>query len=749
MVGWAGCEDDNCLSLCLLSLLATLACGVLFGRALVRVAWPNIVRTAIWFRVQAIVWGRTARHVFMGLGSNPVAYARTQVSVWNLLQLEANHLRDFYWSRWLGLEGDDAYKGGLKHVDTARTGIPKKAAKVGGSEGGMGAKDVPVVKDVVLIGGGHAHAYVLKNFGMNPLPGVQLTLISRDIMTPYSGMLPGHVAGLYTAEECHIDLVRLARFAGARLVHAEACGIHAGTVMLKGDRPSIAFDVLSIDIGSSPRMAPVLPPLSARTDADESTSRTSEEPDLEEMKVVELRQLLKSRGLATTGRKAELILRLQENISTPAVPGELSSTGATPSSNQGHNSGTGSPSACVTPVKPIDGFSARWTVIVQRVLNTVEPVALVVVGGGAGGVELALSIHARLRRDLAAAGKDPDLLTVTLVTRGGRIMSSHSTATTVVFNDILASRGITVLLNHAVERVVGNVLECVNDAKVPFDECIWCTQAGAQSWLRDASPLDLDDNGFIRVSETLESTNVAGVFAAGDIASLPEPRAKAGVFAVRAGPVLTGNIRRAVLGRREELQPYHPQRTFLGIISTGSPEIAVASMGSMALPGRWVWELKDWIDRKWMAGYSHDLPDMSMTTPEPPEVARNAGPDALHALAHASMRCGGCGAKVGATVLSRVLARLQDRLHVRPEVLVGLNSPDDCAVVAPEPKMASVHTVDFFRSFTDDPFVFGRIAANHALSDCHAMCAEARTALAVAVVPFAVEEKVEEVCLLL
>jgi selenide,water dikinase len=75
---------------------------------------------------------------------------------------------------------------------------------------------------------------------------------------------------------------------------------------------------------------------------------------------------------------------------------------------------------------------------------------------------------------------------------------------------------------------------------------------------------------------------------------------------------------------------------------------------------------------------------------------------------------------------------------------VGLDSPDDCAVVAPEPTLASVHTVDFFRSFIDDPYVFGIIAANHALSDCHAMCAEARTALAIAVVPYAVESKVEE-----
>jgi len=91
-------------------------------------------------------------------------------------------------------------------------------------------------------------------------------------------------------------------------------------------------------------------------------------------------------------------------------------------------------------------------------------------------------------------------------------------------------------------------------------------------------------------------------------------------------------------------------------------------------------------------------------------------------------------------VLSRVMKKLKPQTVQRDEVLVGLDSPDDCAVVAPEPKLATVHTVDFFRSFMEDPYVFGAVAANHALSDCHAMCAEARTALAIAVVPYAVEQ---------
>ena len=111
----------------------------------------------------------------------------------------------------------------------------------------------PIVKDLVLIGGGHSHIAVLKRFGMTPLPGVRLTLISRGVDTPYSGMLPGVVAGHYLHEEAHIDLEVLARSANALAIFEEATGLDLDDrrVQLRG-RPSISYDLLSIDIGSTP-----------------------------------------------------------------------------------------------------------------------------------------------------------------------------------------------------------------------------------------------------------------------------------------------------------------------------------------------------------------------------------------------------------------------------------------------------------------------------------------------------------------
>ena len=123
----------------------------------------------------------------------------------------------------------------------------------------MHSPPLPATKDVVLIGGGHAHALLLLKWGMRPLAGARLTLINPGPSAPYSGMLPGFVAGHYQRDELDIDLVKLARFAGARLVLGAATAMDpvARQVQVSGRAP-IAYDLASLDVGITSDM-PDLP----------------------------------------------------------------------------------------------------------------------------------------------------------------------------------------------------------------------------------------------------------------------------------------------------------------------------------------------------------------------------------------------------------------------------------------------------------------------------------------------------------
>ncbi len=115
----------------------------------------------------------------------------------------------------------------------------------------------PDLMHLILLGGGHAQISVLKSLGMQPIEGLRITLVSRDRLTPYSGMLPGYIEGRYSKTESMIDLVRLAHFAGARFIHDHATGIDPDKHMLfLANHPPVHYDRLSVNIGSTPSLDP-------------------------------------------------------------------------------------------------------------------------------------------------------------------------------------------------------------------------------------------------------------------------------------------------------------------------------------------------------------------------------------------------------------------------------------------------------------------------------------------------------------
>ncbi|MDE2358778.1 MAG: selenide, water dikinase SelD, partial [Betaproteobacteria bacterium] len=389
-------------------------------------------------------------------------------------------------------------------------------------------------------------------------------------------------------------------------------------------------------------------------------------------------------------------------------------------------------------VKPIRRFNERWLALLARVREHAGPTTIAVIGAGAGGVELTLAMQYRLRSELVALGRDPDELRFRLFSAEPNILPTHNAAVRRVFERVLARRKVVIHRDSEVIAVTAAGLQVRGGEAQDADEIVWVTQAGGASWLRETG-LAVDGDGFIRVRDTLQSETDPLIFAAGDCASMPgRALEKAGVFAVRMAKPLAENLRRAVL--RRPLLAYRPQRRWLALISTGDRH-AVASRGEFCAHGAWVWRWKDWIDRRFMRRFN-ELPPMAEHRAASAEVVPLDDGERTQAISAIAMRCGGCGAKVGATVLSRALSNINP--IERDDVLIGLHMPDDAAVLRVPPGSALVHTVDFFRAFIDDPWLFGRIAANHALGDIFAMGGAPQSATAIATVPPGLESKVED-----
>ena len=470
--------------------------------------------------------------------------------------------------------------------------------------------------DLVLIGGGHAQIQVLKDFAMKPEPGVRLTLVTDVLDTPYSGMLPGYVEGAWSYKDMHINLLKLARFAGARLIHQPVKNLDLinKNIILYNDL-SIRYDILSINCGAA--------------------------PDLN------------------------------------SIPGA---------------------DQFAVAVKPISQFLHK----LPDPADVTGPVCII--GAGAAGAELALAFRHRYGPDLD----------IHLIGRSPKVLPTRAARASRLLQSALAAGNITLHLGQPVSQISADALHFADGRQMPAHQVFLVTAARPADW---TSQVDLkkDADGFIAVSPSLQSVSHDRVFAAGDIAGLQGfKREKAGVFAVRAGPVLSHNLRALIRG--QPFKSWRPQRQYLALVGLGGGR-ALASWGPFAASGAIWWKLKAVIDRRFMAKFS-ELPQMSVPTDTPPPLARQLGRVPTD---DKQMFCAACGAKAGADTLHQAMQRACDiaaAMGADPAYLPDRDlSTDQAELLLPAGQTMISQSVDYISQHISDPFCFGRIAALHALSD--------------------------------
>ena len=480
---------------------------------------------------------------------------------------------------------------------------------------------------------------------MEPLPDSHLTLVVDTPVAIYSGMVPGFVAGQYASSELEIDVLPLARRAGARVILGRAVKIDAEKKRISVEgRAAVSYDVASIDIGSTVA------------------------------------------GLDLPGVREHAL-----------------------------------------PTRPISLLVERIDQLITRARRhpTDRDFRVAIIGGGAGGVEVAFCLHERLT---AETGRRP---AITLIHGGREILDGYSRSMVRKVRAEAGKRGIEVVCNQRVSRVTATTVDLESGESLPADRIVWVTGAVSQAIFRESN-LPVDDRGFVLTRRTLQVQGHDDLFAVGDCATMADyPKTpKAGVYAVRQGPFVSDNLRRTLEGG--SLRRYRPQSNFLTLLNLGDGT-AIGGKGKTSFGGRRAMRLKHWIDRRFMRRFQV-LDAEGRLYPEFAKLPEMNGHDML---------CGGCAAKVGKTTLHRVLDRLGTGTP-DPTVEMGLARPDDAASTIVRPDLRVVSSIDAFSAFTDDPYLVGRVAAVNALSDLYAKGVAPRYAQALVSIPETQDAKTQE-----
>ena len=261
------------------------------------------------------------------------------------------------------------------------------------------------------------------------------------------------------------------------------------------------------------------------------------------------------------------------------------------------------------PTRPISALTTRIDTAAEQLLaaQTAAPkdvtVNVVVVGGGAAGIELAFGMKARWQPLLKNAAGNMSLQ-VTLLNHGDQLLASESAMCRQAVDTSLLSREIRVRHGCEVTAVTATDVHLTCGEQIPCDYCIWATGASCHPLASTlhARGITTDERGWFKVGPTLQSLACPSVFAAGDCCTLvspdgSKPPPKAGVHAVRSGPILIHNLLSYVC--QKPLVEYKPQKDFLRLLMCGDGT-ALGFRFGIAFSGTWVWQLKDHIDVMFM-----------------------------------------------------------------------------------------------------------------------------------------------------
>lgn len=365
-----------------------------------------------------------------------------------------------------------------------------------------------MMRRLILVGAGHAHAQVLKAWASAPRSDVELVLVSPHALAPYSGMVPGWLSGVYRYDEIVIDFVQLAARAGARWICAEIDSMDPDRQSISlSNGQNLGYDWLSLNVGST-----LLPPTDALC-----------------------AQMLPMRPLADLYQRYETLL-------------------------------------------------SHW-----RSEAGDQPLRVVAVGGGAAGFESLLAVLRRLRQER------PDrVVQGLLMTSGSRVLPDYPARVQRVALRTLYDAGVDVQVNTVWH----------DSRDQGSDWILWATGAQSHAWQRDPArrgALAVSAEGYVLIDAQLRSVSHPNIFAVGDCAQWTPALPKAGVYAVRMGPVLSYNLHAAL--NRSSLRNYQPQRRFLSLLATADGR-AIASRGCWTWSGRWAWYLKNDIDRRFIRRFS-------------------------------------------------------------------------------------------------------------------------------------------------